>query len=57
MKSFNDFVLDREYARIQKLGDKLAKIEPLINWENFRPIINYMYDNNSERDGRPNNDK
>jgi len=57
MKSFNDFVLDREYARIEKLGDKLAKIEPLIDWENFRPIIKDMYDNKSERGGRPNNDE
>jgi len=31
MKSFNNFVLDREYALIEKLGDKLAKIEPLID--------------------------
>ena len=57
MKSFNDFVLDREYARIEKLGDKLAKIEPLIDWESFRPIIKDMYDNKSERGGRPNNDE
>lgn len=57
MKSFNDFVLNREYARIEKLGDKLAKIEPLIDWDNFRPIIKDMYDNKSERGGRPNNDE
>lgn len=45
------------YARVEKLGDKLAEINPLIDWEAFRPIITEMYDNKSEKGGRPNNDE
>jgi IS5 family transposase len=35
----------------------LAEIDPLIDWEIFRPIIREMYDNHTERGGRPNNDE
>ena len=50
-------MLKKAYERIRKLGDKLAKIEPLIDWEAFRPIIAGLFDNRSERDGRPNLDE
>ncbi len=39
MKSFNDYFMNKEYARVELLGDKLAEIDPLIDWEVFRPII------------------
>jgi IS5 family transposase len=29
MKSFDDFFMKKEYARVELLGDKLAEIEPL----------------------------
>ncbi len=57
MKSFDDYLLNKEYARVERLGDKLAEVEPLIDWEVFRPIIREMYDNQTERGGRPNNDE
>ncbi|MEG3225017.1 MAG: IS5 family transposase [Methanobacteriales archaeon Met13] len=57
MKSFDDYILEKEYARVEKLGDKLAEIDPLIDWESFRPIITDMYNNKTERGGRPNNDE
>ncbi len=57
MKSFDDYLMNKKYARVKQLGDKLATIEPLIDWEVFRPIIREMYDNRSERGGRPNNDE
>jgi len=57
MKSFNQYFLDKEYERVEKLGDKLAEINPLIDWEAFRHIIHDMYDNRSERGGRPNIDE
>jgi len=49
--------MNKEYARVERLGDKLAEINPLIDWEIFRPIIRKMYDNHTERGGRPNNDE
>lgn len=57
MKSFESYFLNKQYARVQELGDRLAEIDPLIDWEIFRPIVRDMYDNRSERGGRPNNDE
>jgi len=57
MKSFSDYLMNNEYARVERLGDKLAEINPLIDWEIFRPIIRKMYDNHTNRGGRPNNDE
>lgn len=53
MKSFDDYLMNKKYERVKRLGDKLAEVEPLIDWEFFRPIIREMYDNKSERGGRP----
>jgi len=51
------FSLRKLYGKIHKLGDKLAQIESLINWEAFRPIITGLYDNKTEKGGRPNIDE
>jgi len=57
MYTFTSFTLRRLYEKIQKLGDRLARIEPLIDWETFRPIIQGLYDNRTEKGGRPNIDE
>ena len=57
MKSFDDFFMKKEYARVELLGDKLAEIDPLIDWEVFRPILSEMYDNHTELGGRSNNNE
>jgi hypothetical protein len=57
MKSFEHYFMNKQYARVQELGDKLAEIDPLIDWEFFRPIVREMYDNHTEKGGRPNNDE
>jgi len=31
MKSFYDYFMSKEYARVERLGDKLAEIDSLIN--------------------------
>ena len=56
MNSFNSYIFRKAYQKIQKLGDKLAKIEPLIEWEAFTPIIQGLYDNQGPQGGRPNVD-
>jgi IS5 family transposase len=56
MDSFTSFTLRKLYQKIHKLGDRLAKIEPLINWEAFTPIIQPLYDNQGPQGGRPNID-
>ena len=57
METLTDFALKEKYERIAKLGDKLAEIDALIDWEAFRPIIKDMFDNQSEKGGRPNIDE
>ena len=57
MDTFKAYMLRKAYKEVQKLGDRLAKIEPLIDWEAFRPLIQGLYDNRSERGGRPNVDE
>ena len=57
MTSLTNFALLEEYKNVKKLGDKLAEIEIIIDWERFRPIIEGMYDKKSEKGGRPNIDE
>jgi len=54
MSTFRTYMLKKAYQRYQKLGDKLAKIEPLIDWNAFTPIIQNLYHNKTPRGGRPN---
>jgi len=57
MTTLTDFALNEEYRRLERLGDKLADIDALIDWEAFRPLVAGMYDNTSEKGGRPNIDE
>ena len=44
-------------AGARELGDRLAKVDGLIDWEAFRPIISPMYCNRTPKGGRPNVDE
>jgi len=57
MESLTDFALREEYRRVAKLGDKLSEIEPLIDWDAFRPIVIDLFCNKTEKCGRPNIDE
>ena len=37
--------------------DKLAQIDPMIDWELLRPIVKELYRNDTEKGGRPNIDE
>ncbi len=56
MRNLTDFAILQEYERIKELGDKLVEIGNRINWEGFRPKLEVMFKNNTERGGRPNVD-
>jgi IS5 family transposase len=56
MKNFVDFGQKEAYKRVERLGDRLAEIGSQVDWEAFRPIMGDMFDNRSERGGRPNID-
>ena len=45
MKTLTDFALKEEYTCLQSVGDKLAKIGSLINWEPFHIIFESIYFN------------
>lgn len=53
MRNLTDFALRLEYERVKDLGDKLVDIGGRLNWEEFRPLLEAMYKNNTERGGRP----
>jgi IS5 family transposase len=57
MKSLTDYAFNEEYKRVKRLGDKLGEIGSTIDWDAFRPILDGMYNNRSERGGRPNVDE
>jgi len=53
MKSIIDFALNGAYKRAKQLGDRLMEIESVIDRGAFRRIVGEMYENKSERGGRP----
>jgi len=57
MDTFKAYMLKKAYQRYQKLGDRLAQIKPLIDWEAFRPIVTGLYNNKGPQGGRPNIDE
>ncbi|MDH5200372.1 MAG: IS5 family transposase [Candidatus Bathyarchaeota archaeon] len=57
MDSFKSFLFRQAYKEVEKLGDRLAEMEPLIDWEAFRPIIAGLYENDGPQGGRPNVDE
>ena len=57
MESFEKYLLQQEYRKLAKLGDRLAKADTLVDWERFRPIVKDFYMNDIEKGGRPNHDE
>jgi IS5 family transposase len=57
MDSLIEFALRKKYESVEKLGDPLSDIGCLLDWERCRPLLSDMYDNKSERGGRPNFDE
>jgi transposase, IS5 family len=55
MKSFAAWAF-RESCRKQKSQNRLLQISDLIDWSPIRSILDEMYDNKSEKGGRPNFD-
>ena len=57
MNPFETYLLENEYRKLAKLGDRLAEAEKQVDWEAFRPIIKPIYNNNGPSGGRPNTDE
>jgi len=56
MRNLTDFAIRQEYERVKELGDRLVEIGNRINWDCFRPKLDTLFCNNTERGGRPNID-
>lgn len=54
MESFTTWMLKGLHAKQEK--SRLSQISKMIDWTPFRPILEEMYDNKSEKGGRPNCD-
>lgn len=55
--SFNKFILQKQYERIQGLGDRLELMKQVINWESFRKLVAGVFFDNKEIGGRPHTDE
>ena len=56
MRTLTDFAISQIYEQLKELGDKLVDTGNLIDWEGFRPMLEDLYYNKTERGGRPNVD-
>ncbi len=56
MSSFTSLGLREAYRKVERLGDRLSEIVKLMDWEAFRPKLDDMYNNKTEKGGRPNFD-
>jgi IS5 family transposase len=55
--SFEKFVLQQEYKKVQGLGDRLDYIKGIIDWERFRPFFADLFFDNDKTGGRPHTDE
>jgi IS5 family transposase len=57
METLVDFFFREQYnEKVKPLGDKLSEIGESIDWDAFRPTLESLYKNDTERGGRPNID-
>ena len=57
MGCFTSYILRQTCEKVGRLGDRLAKIGSVVNWERFRTLVKAMYRNDTPRGGRPNIDE
>jgi len=45
MDSFKSYFFRQTYKEVERLSYRLAEVEPLIDWDAFRPILAGLYEN------------
>ncbi len=53
MVSFESYILKQQYQKVAALGDKLSRVDELVNWQPFRKIVSGIYDNTSSKGEGP----
>jgi len=57
MGTFSSFGLNQAYHECyEKLGDRLSDVGKTLDWDVFRPHLESMYANKSDKGGHPNVD-
>lgn len=55
--TFDQFILKKQYRKIQGLGDRLELMKEVIDWTRFRPIVASVFRDTKEYGGRPHTDE
>ena len=55
--SFQQYIFQEAYAKVQGLGDRLALMKEQIDWEPFVPLIASVFHDNKVVGGRPHTDE
>lgn len=55
--TFDQFILKKQYEKIQGLGDRLELMKEVIDWIRFRPIVASVFRDTKEQGGRPHTDE
>jgi len=55
--TFNQFILQKQYDKIQGLGDRLFLMKKQIDWTPFIPIVKKIYNDDNIKGGRPHTDE
>jgi len=55
--SFESYILQEKYKKVQGLGDRLELMKQQIDWKPFIKIVKDVFDNDTELGGRPNTDE
>nr|WP_319540446.1 IS5 family transposase [uncultured Methanospirillum sp.] len=55
--NFTSFFLSQNYQKVAALGNRLGLIEEIIDWEQFRPIIGDIFNDDLIDGGRPHTDE
>jgi IS5 family transposase len=55
--TFDQFILKKQYEKIQGLGDRLERMKEVVDWMRFRPIVASVFRDTKEQGGRPHTDE
>ena len=55
--SFESYILQEKYKKVQGLGDRLELMKQQIDWKPFVKIVKDVFDNDTKLGGRPNTDE
>jgi len=55
--SFNRFILEEQYKKVEGLGDRLVLMKQQIDWKPFIPLVKSVFYDDKKQGGRPHTDE